>query len=58
MLVTITEMIKGTDIKLTTIDAFEHGRSTNINHLDIYLANMSESQKELFFKTLHEMYKD
>ena len=50
---TLQELQAKTGVKLKTISAFENGRSTNINHINIYTVSCeTQEQKELFLKGL------
>ena len=46
--ITLKEMENRTGINLKTLSAFEHGRSTNINHLISYYKICDEDQKLIF----------
>lgn len=46
--ITLQEMENKTGINLKTLSAFEHGRSTNINHLNSYYKICDEDQKIIF----------
>lgn len=52
---TLNKVSFETDVRISTISAFENGRSQNMNHLAIYIkACDSEQQKEVFFNGLIE----
>lgn len=46
----------GTNLK--TISAYENGNSANFNHLDIYLNNCTESQKNLLIREINNILKE
>lgn len=46
--ITLKEMEIKTGVNLKTLSAFEHGRSTNINHLISYYEICDDEQKLIF----------
>lgn len=46
----LKDMEKLTGVKISTISSFENGRSTNLEHLQLYLNLSNEQQKEYFRK--------
>lgn len=47
--ITLSEMQKQTGVKISTISAFENGRSNNLNHLYLYInCCKTEGQEKVF----------
>ncbi len=45
---TLEEMSEKTGVKVPTISSFENGRSTNVNHIQMYYNLSNDVQKEFF----------
>lgn len=52
---TLNEVCKNSTISVGTLSAFENGRSSNINHIFIYIEKCNEEQKEIFIKELNKI---
>ena len=52
---TLAELSEKSGTNLKTISAYENGNSTNFNHLDIYLNNCTEGQKNLLLNEINNI---
>lgn len=55
---TLAELSEKSGTNLKTISAYENGNSTNFNHLDIYLNNCTEVQKNLLLNEINDILKE
>lgn len=53
--ITLKQMSTLTDEKLTTISAFENGRTTNFNRLFIYLELCTDDEKEKLIEEVNKL---
>lgn len=55
--ITLDELSKISGVKLSTLSAFENGRSTNLTHIGWYLASANNEQKTIFTKHFNDIIK-
>ena len=55
--ITLNELSNKTGVKISTLSAFENGRSTNITHIGWYLATANNEQKTIFTKHFNDIIK-
>lgn len=57
--ITLQEMEQITGVNFKTISAFENGRSTNINHINLYIDSCTNSDHdEIFLAGVKQAIKD
>lgn len=55
--ITLNELSNKTGVKLSTLAAFENGRSTNITHIGWYLSLANNEQKVIFTENFNNIIK-
>lgn len=48
--ITLKEMEERTGVKIPTLSSFENGRSTNVEHLQVYY-NLGNKEQKKYFKS-------
>ena len=54
---TLAELSEKSGVKLSTLSAFENGRSTNLTHIGWYLASANNEQKTIFTNHFNDIIK-